>query len=248
VIAGVVLAVAAAGVGWAASRAVSTGVITACVDAASPNGPLNYSPTGTCTSGQTTVQWNAQGPQGQPGLEGPPGLTGAQGPPGQSATATGPVLAWGPSSYKGGFSISAQIDAPGQYVVDGSVEAAITPSSSFRHTVVATCRLLTGPPNGTATGVALWQMAFIYNRHTRIFAPSSISGPVDINSGLGLARTDVPLVVYFSCKGFLGAVWTHPQITIEAATTPSFHRVVGAALPNRPVIGPGPIEKVLGTH
>jgi hypothetical protein len=229
---------------------VSPGVITACVEPATNQ--LFYSSDGTCTAGQTTVQWNMQGPQGQTGptgAQGQTGLTGPQGPAGQSgSSSSSPVVAWGPSSYTPGFTISTEIDNPGRYVADGSVDAAITPSSKYRKSVVAICTLFTGPPGGTATEVAQWRQTFLYHKATKTFTPSSLSGPVDINSGLSLARTDVPLEVYFSCRGFIGAVWKHPQITIEAATNTSFHSVVGPALPVKPVIGPGPIEKVLGTH
>jgi hypothetical protein len=244
-IAGVLLAVLAAGVGWAATRAVNAGVITACVDQAGP-GTMMLSSSGSCAAGQTTVQWNQQGPQGQPGLEGPPGQLGPQGPPGAAAN-NGGVVAWGPSAYKTGFTISTEIDKPGAYVADGSVDVVIKPDPLHPHPATAACGLLTGPPNGTATSVASWKQAFVYHKKTKSYTPSGLSGPVDINAGLSLGATDVPLEVYFSCHS-LFSVWSHPTITIEAATSTAFHTRVGAALPVAPVIGPGPIGRVIGTH
>ena len=243
---GVVLAVAGAGVGWAASGATSPGVITACVDPAS-GGQLIYSASGTCASGQTTVQWNQQGIQG---LEGPTGQQGAQGPPGAAAANSG-VVAWGPSKYSNGFTITAQITTPGTWVIDGNVSEIVTPNVKARHTLKVECSLLTGPQNGSATEVASSSQTFFYHPATKSFSPSGFTGPVDEEDAVLVAKDQTPLEVYFSCKRLVNArtvIYYNPKITIEPGTTATFHQQVAPALPFRPVIGPGPLRKVLGNR
>jgi hypothetical protein len=239
-LAGVVLAIGAAGVGWAATRATSPSVITACVDPA--GGPLVYSASGSCGSGQTTVQWDMQGPQGQQGPQGPPGLNGAAAP-------SSGVVAWGPSNYTNGFTITAQITSPGTWVIDGSVSETVTPLAKYHRTFRVACALLTGPPNGNATALASSIQAFVYHKATQTFTPPGFTGPVDEEGELAVARAQTPTNVYFSCRRLIAAgtvVYVHPTITIEAAVTPTFHQRVGPALPFRPIIGPGPLKKVLG--
>jgi hypothetical protein len=221
----VLVVCAAGGAGWAATRATSSGVITACVDPA--GGPLVYSTTGSCNSGQTLVTWNEQG---QPGQQGPPGAAGAS---------AGGVVAWGPSKYHG-FSISSEIDTAGTYVIDGSVDLQLVPKT--HHPFVLKCRLYSGPKGGSATVLESWTQKYVF--HNGVVFPGN--GPVDVEHELAVAAGDTPLAVYFACQSSANAWWSHPQLTIEAATTPKLNEHVAPALPFRPVIGPGPLKKVLG--
>lgn len=225
-----VVAAAAGGVAWATTGA-STAVITACANDAKA---LFLSTNGSCPSGQTLIRWNEQGPQGAPG---PPGTS----PP--------PVRAFGPSSYKRQFSINAEIDQPGDYFIDGSVDLALTPQPAHygRRSFKAYCGLYSGPPNGSAVEIAHWEVLFRI-RKGPVFSPSSVQGEVDVNSVQSLPRTDIPREIYLTCAGGRDAVWTHPAITVEPTTSSVFHQTVGPALPNKPIIGPGPLKKVFGTQ
>jgi hypothetical protein len=262
----VALVLAATGVGWAASRDQSASVITACANA---DQVLSLSTTGSCPQGDTLVQWNQQGPQG---LQGPPGLPGLVGPPGQQgppgAAASGNVVAWGPSEYKNGFSIQAEVDKPGQYWLDGSVYLNLNGGKVVRtvctdnpcapvptQTLTPTCRLLTGPPNGGATEVASWQDTWWYHPNSQSwFGPLPFRNQVDAISDV-VDVTNTPLELYLTCllghsSGLLRwvhpfAYWVHPTIEVETYTPPTLPgKLIGPALPNKPQIGPGPIGKV----
>jgi hypothetical protein len=228
VIVALVLAGAAGGVAWAATRATNSGVITACADPA--GGQLFLSSNGSCAGGQTLVTWNEQGPQGQPGQ---------QGPPGQAGASAGSVVAWGPSKYHG-FSISSEIDTAGTYVIDGSADLELDPKT--HHPFVLRCRLYDGPKGGSASVIESWNQTYVF--HNGIVFPGN--GPIDVEHQLAVAAGDVPLAVYYSCQANANAWWSHPTITIEAATTPKLNHLIAPALPFRPVIGPGPLKKVLG--
>jgi hypothetical protein len=184
------------------------------------------------------------------GLEGPPGQQGAQGPPGASAPSSG-VVAWGPSKYSNGFTITAQITTPGPWLLDGNVYEIVTPNVKARRTFKIKCSLLTGPPNGTAMEVASSSQTFFYHPTAKTFFPPGFTGPVDEEDAEVVAKDQIPTVVYFSCKRLINAgtvIYYHPKITIQPATTPVFHQKVAPALPFRPVIGPGPLKKVLGNR
>jgi hypothetical protein len=252
------LVLAATGVGWAASRDQSASVITAC---ANTDQVLSLSTTGSCPQEDTLVQWNQQGPQG---LEGPQGLAGPQGPPGAASRG---VVAWGPSEYKNGFSIRAEIDKPGTYWSDGSVYLNLSggrhvvrpcvdkPGRPCTQTLTPSCQLLTGLPNEGATEAASWSDTWWYHPNTGSwFAQLPFHGQVDAASDV-LDVTDPPLELYFSCalerskrlhawaRPF--AYWVHPTITVGTYTPPSLPgKLIGPALPNKPRIGPGPIGKV----
>ncbi len=71
----------------------AAGESDACLTPASGN-TLMYSASGSCSPGDTTVQWDKTGPQGDPGQNG------AQGPPGAAATQG---VAFGASTYTNGF-------------------------------------------------------------------------------------------------------------------------------------------------
>jgi hypothetical protein len=229
VIVGLVLAVAAGGVGWAATRSAGSGVITACADPA--GGQLFLSSNGSCAGGQTLVSWNQEGPQGQPGQQGPPGAAGAS---------AGGVVAWGPSKYHG-FSISSEIDTARTYVIDGSADEQLVPKT--QHPFILRCRLYAGPKNGSASVIESWNQKYVF--HNGVIFPGS--GPLDVGHELAVAANDVPLAIYFACQSNVNVWWSHPMITIEAATTPKLNEHVAPALPFRPVIGPGPLKRVLGT-
>jgi hypothetical protein len=89
------------------------------------------------------------------------------------------------------------------------------------------------------------------------FPPLPFHGQQDAVSDV-LTVTDTPLELYFSCS--LGhssrllhwvhpvAYWLHPTINVETYTPPSFPgKLIGPALPNKPRVGPGPIQKVFGS-
>lgn len=253
---GAVLAVAGAGVGWAATRAISPGVITACVGPPGASPALQYSPNGTCATGQTIVQWNQQGPQGlvgPQGLEGPPGQQGTQGPPGQSATTTGPVIAWGPSKYSNGFTISGIVTTRGNYAFEAQVDEKVT-LSPHAHTggFGITCSLLSGPPNGSATELTSSTQPFTLIKHPLTlphftWSPPSYTGPAYLGFAQFVSASQVPLEVYYTCKrttGLGAVIFTNPALTLSIAQ--SLHLHVGPALPIQPVVGPGPLRKVNG--
>ena len=227
-----VLVLAAAGVGWATTRAGDPVVIHACANA---DNALFLSASGSCSPGQTPLSWNQQGPQG---------------PPGATGQAPIPLRAFGTSSYKRGFSISAEIDAPGDYFIDGSVDLALTPSRLHnKHIFKAYCYLYSGPKGASAVRIAQWSTVFhLHAGQPSFFVPSSVNGLVDVNQVQSLDKTMVPREIYFSCQGGPDAVWTHPAITYELTTTATFHTRVGAALPKRRIIGPGPLNQRFGTQ
>ncbi len=246
------LVLAATGTGWALGSDQSTSVITACANDAQV---LSLSTTGSCPQGSTLVQWNQQGPQG---------LTGQQGLPGAGG---GGVVAWGPSEYKNGFSIQGEIDKAGQYWLDGSVylnmsitsNTRVAPQSAKSLPLMPFCHLLTGPPNGGATQVASWGDTWWYHPYARSwFPPLPFHGQIDATSDV-LDVTNPPLELYFTCKVPISqqlrrwiahpdAAWLHPTIEVETYTPPSLHgKLIGPALPNKPKIGPGPIEKVFAS-
>lgn len=246
-------------------------MITACANA---DQVLSLSTSGSCPQGDTLVQWNQQGPQGP---QGPPGLQGLEGPPGQQgppgAAASGYVVAWGPSEYKNGFSIRAEIDKPGKYWLDGSVYLDLYGGTIVKtvcvdkpcapvatQTLTPACHLLTGPPNGGATETASWQNTWWYHPNSQSwFPPLPFHGQVDaVSDVVDLSNSNTPLEVYFTCR--LGhsklllhwvrpfAYWLHPTIDVETYTPPKLPgKLIGPALPNKPRIGPGPIGKVFAT-
>lgn len=261
----VALVLAATGVGWAATQ--STSVITACANA---DQVLSLSTTGSCPQGDTLVQWNQQGPQGLEGPQGAQGLAGPQGVQGPQGVAgpAGGVVAWGPSEYRNGFSIRAEIDNPGRYLLDGSAFLSLSGGTGAKTTctdnpctpipserLMPLCRLLTGPPNGAATEVGRWTDTWWYHPQSQTwFPPLPFQGQVDAVSDV-LNVTSTPLEVYFTCTPAHsarllhwvrpGVQWQHPTISIAPYTPPSLPgKLIGPALPNGPRIGPGPIGKV----
>ena len=95
--------------------------------------------------------------------------------------------------------------------------------------------------------MATWALTFVYHQKTHGWTPPSFTGGVDGNGALILSRAMTRHEIYFSCSTGGGAGWwLAPTISIEAATSASFHPRVGPALPNRPVIGPGPLKTLLG--
>src|SRR5918912_4333432 len=74
----------------------NNGVINACYSRSGGALRVIDATTGTCSSKETSLAWNVQGPpgpQGQQGLQGPQGPVGPQGPKGDAgaAGATGPA-------------------------------------------------------------------------------------------------------------------------------------------------------------
>jgi hypothetical protein len=231
-----VVALGAGGVGWATTRSSAT-VITACANDAHA---LFLSTNGSCPSGQTLVRWAEQGPQGPPGAQGANGAA---------------VVAWGPASYRGGFSIRAEIENPGKYWIDGSVRLDQSGFADFAKTPpvndAAHCELLKGPPNGGAGTVGTWTEPFVYIKSVPDYWFPPLHEQIDVASGVfTLGAGSIPLELYFSCKrgAQLDDVWSHPTIDVESATSPNFHQIVGPALPKKPSIGPGPIHRVFGTE
>lgn len=83
-----VLALAAGGVAFAAIP--SNGVISACYVKSGGTLRVIDATTGNCSSKETSLSWNVQGPagpQGSPGPSGPPGPTGSPGPSGAPGAA-----------------------------------------------------------------------------------------------------------------------------------------------------------------
>jgi hypothetical protein len=231
------LAFGAAGVGWAATRGAAPGVISACANA---DNVLSLSTSGGCPSGQTLVTWNAVGPQGPPGQQGAPGVR--SGP-----TALGFVR----HQYNGAFTIAAALTNPGSYVVSGSAYAKLNGSPSGPIITIADhtprCELLSGAPNASASLLADWSFTFHHLKNPSRWTPQSLTGPVDVNAALDVTAEQTPVEVYFSCNAGGGTgTWTDPMITVEQATSSTFHPTVGPALPNRRVIGPGTLRKLLG--
>ena len=205
-------ALGAAGIGWAASRATDPNVLTACLTPASGN-TLMYSASGSCAAGDTTVQWDKQGPPG------PPGQPGASGAAGASATQ---AVAFGPAKYTNGFTISATVTTRGNYAFEGTIEREQAIAFGPRSTFKVTCSLLSGPPNG-------------------------FDGPAGLDVAQFVQASQVPLVVYYTCKkvGTGGrAYYTHPALALVIAR--SLHLRVGPALPVQHVVGPGPLSKIGG--
>jgi hypothetical protein len=121
------------------------------------------------------------------------------------------------------------------------------------------CQLLTGPPNGTASKVANWSNTWWYHPYGQSwFPPLPFNGQIDAASDV-LEVTNPPLELYFTCKAPYPiqlrhwvhrpvAYWLHPAIDVETYTPPSLPgKLIGPALPNKPRIGPGPIEKVFAS-
>jgi hypothetical protein len=224
------------GVGWAATRANDSVVISACVDPAS-GGLLKYSPSGTCTAGQTLVTWNQQGQQGQVGPQGPPGASAA------SAATT----AFGPSKYVNGFTISAEVDTKGNYDFAGTIQNELVTTVRPGRNFSVYCAVLSGPPNGSATRLTDTTTTYFYNRHTRTYQPNGFNGPDGIDAVQVVGTNDVPLEVYYTCKrlGISGRViFTHPALTLTAAR--ALHLKVGPALPVHRIVGPGPLRVLNG--
>ncbi len=208
-------------------------MLTACVDPA--GGPLVYSASGTCTSGQTTVQWDKQGPQGPPGA---PGAAGA------SATQ---AVAFGPAKYTNGFTISSTVTTRGNYAFEGTIQREQAIAYGPRSTFKVTCSLLSGPPNGSATVLTTATQTFVYNRHTKTYQPNGFDGPAGLDVAQFVRADQVPLSVYYTCRksGTGGRVYyTHPALALVIAQ--SLHLRVGPALPVQHVVGPGPLSKVGG--
>jgi hypothetical protein len=235
VIAGVLCAIG--GIGWVATGATTSSVISACVEPASSQ--LFYSSSGTCPGGQTLVTWDQQGqqgPQGQPGQQGPPGASAA------SAATT----AFGPSKYVNGFTISAEVDTKGNYDFAGTIQNELVTTVRPGRNFSVYCAVLSGPPNGSATRLTDNTTTYFYNRHTRTYQPNGFNGPDGLDAVQVVGPNDVPLEVYYTCKklGISGrVVFTHPALTLTAAR--ALHLKVGPALPVHQVVGPGPL-RVLG--
>ncbi len=226
----------AAGIGWAASGATDSNVLTACVDPA--GGPLVYSASGACSSGQTTVQWDKTGPPG------PPGSPGAQGPPGASATQG---VAFGQSMYTNGFTVSSTVTARGNYAFEGTIARERTVPYGPRGNFQVTCSLLAGPQNGSATVLESTTQTFVYNRHKRVYMTPMYDGPAGLAFAEFVQASQLPLAVYYTCKkvGVAGrAYFTFPALTLAVAQ--SLHLHVGPALPVQHIVGPGPLSKVGG--
>ncbi len=230
-------ALGAAGIGWAASRATDSNVVTACLTPASGN-TLMYSASGSCAAGDTTVQWDKQGPPG------PPGSPGANGAAGASATQ---AVAFGPAKYTNGFTISSTVTTRGNYAFEGTIEREQAIAYGPRRTFNVTCSLLSGPPNGSATVLTTTTQTFLYNRHTKTYQPNGFDGPAGLDVAQFVQASQVPLVVYYTCKkvGVGGrAYYTHPALALVIAQ--SLHLRVGPALPVQHIVGPGPLSKVGG--
>ena len=110
-----------------------------------------------------------------------------------------------------------------------------------------TCSLLSGPQNGSATGLTTTTQTFFYNRRTKTYEPNGFDGPAGLDVAQFVQANQVPLVVYYTCKrtGQGGrAYFTHPALTLAIAQ--SLHLHVGPALPVQHVVGPGPLSQVGG--
>ena len=98
VIASVALFLALGGGAYAASGALSGGVIHACYQ--KQTGALRVALRGTCEKSQVALAWNQTGPAGPAGATGPAGQAGATGPAGATG-ATGPAGPAGPAGATG---------------------------------------------------------------------------------------------------------------------------------------------------
>jgi hypothetical protein len=196
-----------------------------------------YSASGSCPGGQTLVTWDMQGQQGQVGPQGPPGASAA------SAATT----AFGPSKYTNGFTISAEVDAPGNYDFAGTIQNELVSTLPKGANFKVYCAILSGPLNGSATVLTDASALYIYNRHKRVYQPNGYNGPDGLDAVQVVSAHDVPLEVYYTCKkvGIAGKViYTHPGLTLTAAK--ALHLKVGPALPIHQTVGPGPLRVLNG--
>jgi hypothetical protein len=92
------VAVAAAGIGYAAIPHSSTGVISACKDNKGTLKAIDAEAGQICNANQQPLSWNQQGPQGPAGAQGPAGPQGSVGPAGPSGVIlSGQAVALGKS-------------------------------------------------------------------------------------------------------------------------------------------------------
>jgi len=154
VLAGAIV-VAAGGVSYAIS---GNQTYTACVDLPPGGGPapMNYSPSGSCQAGQTTLSWNQQGPQG---VQGEQGVQGVQGPAGQNgapsnpASASNAVVGIVTAKYKKSFGTSITVSGVGTHLVSAHAHVDVDPSK-WKFDGHINCTLVAGTP-GASTGTTL---------------------------------------------------------------------------------------------
>ncbi len=103
-----------------------------------------YSASGSCTSGQATVQWDKQGPPGSPGAQGPPGVSAAQG------------VAYGAGTYTNGFSVSSTVTARGNYAFEGTIARERTLPNGATGNFSVTCSVGERRPGGVPARFGPW--------------------------------------------------------------------------------------------
>jgi hypothetical protein len=190
---------AGGGVSWAVTQNSSPSVITSCVD---QNNFMHLSTDGTCPvgSGQTTVQWNQQGPAGPTGVQGAPGLVGSQGPPGRNAAQ--PVVATVHQTFHYKFAVVLSFSATGTYFVDGSVTEQVNTagwSTVYRKYGAPgiTCFLIAGPP--TTTFDQETQTFYYYGGTIDRYYPLTVNGPA--GAAATIKVTSLPYTAKFQCEG-----------------------------------------------
>lgn len=99
-----------AAVGVAYSAIPSDGVISGCYTKSGGTLRVIDATTGTCSSKETSLAWNVQGPKGDSGPQGPKGDSGPQGPKGET----------GPQGPKGDTGPQGPAGAPGADGADGA--------------------------------------------------------------------------------------------------------------------------------
>lgn len=202
VVALVALVLAATGAGWAATRDAGSSTITACANA---DEVLSLSTTGSCTSGNTLVEWNQQGPQGPPGQQGAPG-----------AAAPAPVAARLTQVFSHRFQVQYVFDGPGTYTVDGKVDvkagaggwpAWLIPHWVKHHhkipTVLGiTCTLATGASLSAMTvRDQVTQTFYWFGGSFQRYMPTSFAGPLETSAQVTAPAlvNGIPYLAAFYC-------------------------------------------------
>jgi collagen triple helix repeat protein len=198
-LAGIVTAVLVGGGGaYAVSALTASDVIYACQS--NTNGSLRVvSATTACKSGETAIQWNVQGVQGNTGATGPQGVKG-------DAGATGPAGATGATGQQG---LKGDTGATGAAGVTGA-----TGSQGLQGDTGATGSSGATGPQGPAGGTALWAKV---NSDATLVAGSHVSSVSKITAaGPGFYH-----VVFDQDVGNCAAIATVNNQDADVDTSPS---------------------------
>jgi len=176
VIAYLALLVALGAGGGYAVAASKNKTITVCAD--KKTGVLHLKTRGRCTSSQTRVSWNQQGPRGIQGPQGPQGAQGSQGPPGSQGP-QGPqgVTVWANVADNGTV-----IDGQGvsvQRISAGAYQVTITDSRCAHETNAPVLSVSDAAPGLVQGGVfpAAWYEVNGSNQQFTVFTGVVLAGP-----------------------------------------------------------------------